>query len=195
MASRIETDSMGDVEVAEGRYWGAQTRRSLENFKIGGQRFGRPVIGAFGAVKMAAAHVNRDLGKLDAKLAALIAEAAGKVEAGDLDEHFPLVVWQTGSGTQSNSGRALREHLGDGEVLGGSHSAEQARWRVRHPRSAPPCRPARRPGSRDVRVIVAGDGGDHRDTVCLANATAPPAPSLNRRGVSANENAVDRSTG
>ena len=102
MASRIETDSMGDVEVAEGRYWGAQTQRSLENFKIGRQRFGRPVIGAFGAVKMAAAHVNRDLGKLDAKLAALIAEAAGKVEAGDLDEHFPLVVWQTGSGTQSN---------------------------------------------------------------------------------------------
>ena len=102
MASRIETDSMGDVEVAEGRYWGAQTQRSLENFKIGGQRFGRPVIGAFGVVKMAAALVNRDLGKLDAKLAALIAEAAGKVEAGDLDEHFPLVVWQTGSGTQSN---------------------------------------------------------------------------------------------
>ena len=102
MASRIETDSMGNVEVAEGRYWGAQTQRSLENFKIGGQRFGRPVIGAFGVVKMAAAHVNRDLGKLDARLAALIAEAAGKVEAGDLDEHFPLVVWQTGSGTQTN---------------------------------------------------------------------------------------------
>ncbi|MBC7017862.1 lyase family protein, partial [Salmonella enterica] len=80
----------------------AQTQRSLQNFRIGGHRFGRPVIGAFGVVKMAAAQVNRDLGKLDPKLAALIAEAAGKVEAGDLDEHFPLVVWQTGSGTQSN---------------------------------------------------------------------------------------------
>ncbi|MDB4937760.1 MAG: fumC [Labilithrix sp.] len=102
MASRIETDSMGGVEVAGDRYWGAQTQRSLKNFRIGGHRFGRPVIGAFGVVKMAAAHVNRDLGKLDPKLAALIAEAAGKVEAGDLDEHFPLVVWQTGSGTQSN---------------------------------------------------------------------------------------------
>ena len=102
MANRIETDSMGTVEVAEGRLWGAQTQRSLENFKIGGHRFGRPVIGAFGAVKLAAALVNRDLGKLDPAMAALIAEAAGKVEAGDLDEHFPLVVWQTGSGTQSN---------------------------------------------------------------------------------------------
>jgi fumarate hydratase class II len=102
MGNRIETDSMGDVEVAEGRYWGAQTQRSLQNFRIGGHRFGRPVIGAFGVVKMAAAHVNKDLGKLDPKLAALIAEAAGKVEAGDLDDHFPLVVWQTGSGTQSN---------------------------------------------------------------------------------------------
>jgi fumarate hydratase class II len=102
MTNRIETDSMGNVEVAADRYWGAQTQRSLENFKIGGHRFGRPVIGAFGVVKMAAAHVNRDLGKLDPKRAALIAEAAGKVEAGDLDDHFPLVVWQTGSGTQTN---------------------------------------------------------------------------------------------
>jgi fumarate hydratase class II len=102
MGNRIETDSMGDVEVPAERYWGAQTQRSLQNFKIGGQRFGRPVIGAFGVVKMAAAQVNHDLGKLDAKLAALIAEAAGKVEAGDLDDEFPLVVWQTGSGTQTN---------------------------------------------------------------------------------------------
>ena len=102
MGNRVETDSMGDIEVPEGRYWGAQTQRSLENFRIGGHRFGRPVIGAFGVVKMASALVNRDLGTLDPKLAALIAEAAGKVEAGDLDDHFPLVVWQTGSGTQSN---------------------------------------------------------------------------------------------
>ena len=102
MGNRIETDSMGNVEVAADRYWGAQTQRSLQNFKIGGHRFGRPVIGAFGVVKMAAAQVNRDLGKLEPKLAALIAEAAGKVEAGDLDDHFPLVVWQTGSGTQTN---------------------------------------------------------------------------------------------
>ncbi|MBX3188822.1 MAG: class II fumarate hydratase [Labilithrix sp.] len=102
MAHRIETDTMGPVEVPADRYWGAQTQRSLENFRIGGHRFGRPVIGAFGVVKTAAATTNRDLGKLDPKLAALIADAATKVAAGDLDDHFPLVVWQTGSGTQSN---------------------------------------------------------------------------------------------
>ncbi len=93
---------MGAVEVPADRYWGAETQRSLENFSIGGHRFGRPVIRAFGIVKLAAAQVNRDLGKLDDAKSALIAEAAGKVEAGDLDEHFPLVVWQTGSGTQTN---------------------------------------------------------------------------------------------
>ncbi|MBS2019720.1 MAG: class II fumarate hydratase [Deltaproteobacteria bacterium] len=100
--TRTETDTMGTVEVPADRYWGAQTQRSLQNFAIGGHRFTRPVVRAFGIVKMAAAQVNRDLGKLAPELAALIAEAAGKVEGGDLDEHFPLVVWQTGSGTQTN---------------------------------------------------------------------------------------------
>jgi fumarate hydratase class II len=126
MAKRIETDSLGAIEVEAGRYWGAQTQRSLENFRIGGPnyRFGRAVIRAFGLVKMAAAMVNRDLGKLDPKLAALIAEAAGKVEAGDLDDHFPLVVWQTGSGTQSNMNANevianLANEIG-GTPLGGS---------------------------------------------------------------------------
>jgi fumarate hydratase class II len=99
---RIESDSMGQVEVQADRYWGAQTQRSLQNFKIGGQRFGRPVIQAFGIVKKAAALTNHDLGKLDAEKTALIARAADEVIAGTLDDHFPLVVWQTGSGTQSN---------------------------------------------------------------------------------------------
>jgi fumarate hydratase class II len=99
---RIESDSMGQVEVAADRYWGAQTQRSLENFKIGGQRFGRPVIRAFGFVKKAAALTNQDLGKLDATKAGLIVRAADEVIEGKLDAHFPLVVWQTGSGTQSN---------------------------------------------------------------------------------------------
>jgi fumarate hydratase class II len=102
MGTRTETDSMGTVEVPADRYWGAQTQRSLENFRIGGHRFPRSVIRAFGVVKRAAAFVNRDLGKLDARVAALVAEAAGKVEGGAFDDHFPLVVWQTGSGTQSN---------------------------------------------------------------------------------------------
>ena len=99
---RIETDSMGQVEVRADRYWGAQTQRSLQNFKIGGHRFGRPVIRAFGIVKKASALENRDLGKLDAAKTELIVRAADEVIAGKLDDHFPLVVWQTGSGTQSN---------------------------------------------------------------------------------------------
>jgi fumarate hydratase class II len=99
---RIESDSMGQVEVQADKYWGAQTQRSLQNFKIGGHRFGRPVIRAFGVVKKAAALANHDLGKLDATKTDLIVRAADEVIAGKLDAHFPLVVWQTGSGTQSN---------------------------------------------------------------------------------------------
>jgi fumarate hydratase, class II len=99
---RIESDSMGQIEVPSDKYWGAQTQRSLQNFKIGGHRFGRPVIRAFGIVKKAAAITNADLGKLDAPKRDLIVRAADEVIAGKLDAHFPLVVWQTGSGTQSN---------------------------------------------------------------------------------------------
>jgi fumarate hydratase class II len=93
---------MGQIEVQADRYWGAQTQRSLQNFKIGGHRFGRPVIRAFGVVKKAAALENAELGKLDATKTDLIVRAADEVISGKLDEHFPLVVWQTGSGTQSN---------------------------------------------------------------------------------------------
>jgi fumarate hydratase class II len=100
--TRLESDSMGQVEVPSDKYWGAQTQRSLQNFKIGGHRFGRPVIRAFGIVKKAAALTNKDLGKLDAAKCDLITRAADEVIAGKLDAHFPLVVWQTGSGTQSN---------------------------------------------------------------------------------------------
>ncbi|MEZ4408195.1 MAG: class II fumarate hydratase [Polyangiales bacterium] len=100
--TRSETDSLGAVEVPSDRYWGAQTQRSLENFRIGGQRFTPPVIRAFGVVKKSAALANRDLGAMDADKADLIVRAADEVIAGALDEHFPLVVWQTGSGTQSN---------------------------------------------------------------------------------------------
>ncbi len=102
MAYRIETDSMGEIEVPEEKYYGAQTARSLVHFKIGGDRFPREIIRALGILKKAAAVTNEELGILDSKKAALITRAADEVIAGDLDAHFPLVVWQTGSGTQTN---------------------------------------------------------------------------------------------
>ena len=102
MDVRIETDSMGEVEVPADRYYGAQTQRSLQNFRIGGDRFTREMIKALGTVKKAAALVNKDLGALDGELADLISRAADEVIEGTWDDHFPLVVWQTGSGTQSN---------------------------------------------------------------------------------------------
>ena len=102
MKTRTESDSMGAVEVPTDRYYGAQTQRSLENFRIGGDRFTREMIRALGIVKKASAQVNLELGLLDSKLAELIVQAADEVIAGKWDEHFPLVVWQTGSGTQSN---------------------------------------------------------------------------------------------
>jgi fumarate hydratase, class II len=102
MATRIETDSLGAIEVEGDRYWGAQTQRSLENFPIGGERFPRALIGALGLVKKAAAQINRELGLLSPEKAQLIVAAADEVIAGKLDDEFPLVVWQTGSGTQTN---------------------------------------------------------------------------------------------
>ena len=100
--TRTETDSMGPIEVAADRYWGAQTERSLLHFKIGDDVMPREMIRALGVLKKAAALVNEDLGKLAADKAKLIAQAADEVIEGKLDEHFPLRVWQTGSGTQTN---------------------------------------------------------------------------------------------
>ena len=99
---RTETDSFGPLEVPADRYYGAQTARSLINFDIGGERLPAPLIRALGIVKLAAAQTNKDLGALDARRADAIAQAAQEVADGKLNEHFPLVVWQTGSGTQSN---------------------------------------------------------------------------------------------
>src|SRR5438552_2054817 len=101
-APRIETDSMGEIEVPADKYWGAQTERSLLHFNIGNDVMPREMIRAFGVLKKAAALVNQDLGKLSAEKAKLIAQACDEVIAGKLDEHFPLRVWQTGSGTQTN---------------------------------------------------------------------------------------------
>jgi fumarate hydratase class II len=102
MDYRIETDSMGELRVPTDRYYGAQTARSLINFKIGGERFPREMIRAFGILKKAAASTNEALGLLAPDKATLIGKAADEVIEGKLDEHFPLVVWQTGSGTQTN---------------------------------------------------------------------------------------------
>ena len=99
---RIETDSFGPIEVPADRYWGAQTQRSLQNFKIGADRMPPPVVRAFGIVKKAAAIVNGEFGMLDGKLVDAITRAADEVIDGRLADHFPLVVWQTGSGTQTN---------------------------------------------------------------------------------------------
>ena len=124
-ATRTETDSFGPIEVPQDRYWGAQTQRSLQNFRIGGERMPKPLIRALGIVKRAAALANRDLGVLAPDLAEPIAAAAQEVIDGKLDDHFPLVVWQTGSGTQSNmnaneviSNRAI-------EMLGGEKGAKK----------------------------------------------------------------------
>jgi fumarate hydratase, class II len=102
MSTRTETDSMGAIAVPADRYWGAQTQRSLENFKIGGERMPIALIRAFGTQKKAAALANKALGELPAEIADVIAAAAQEVADGKLDDEFPLVVWQTGSGTQTN---------------------------------------------------------------------------------------------
>jgi fumarate hydratase class II len=119
MVTRTETDTFGPVEVEDDRYWGAQAERSRGNFKIGWEKQPASVIRALGIVKKAAARTNMALGRLDATLGNAIAAAADEVISGKLDDHFPLVVWQTGSGTQSNmnaneviSNRAI-------EMLGG----------------------------------------------------------------------------
>ena len=101
-ATRTESDTMGPVEVPANAYWGAQAQRSLGNFKIGWEKQPLPIVRALGVVKRAACEANMDLGKMDAELGKTIVAAAQEVIDGKLDEHFPLVVWQTGSGTQSN---------------------------------------------------------------------------------------------
>lgn len=122
--TRTETDAFGPIEVDSSRYWGAQAQRSLGNFKIGWERQPQPIVRALGIVKRACAETNMSFGKLDERLGAAIIDAAQEVIDGKLDDHFPLVVWQTGSGTQSNmnsneviSNRAI-------EMLGGERGSK-----------------------------------------------------------------------
>ena len=102
MSFRIEKDTMGEVQVPDDKYWGAQTQRSLMNFKIGGQKMPMEIVRAFAILKKAAALTNLELTDFPAEKANAIAQACDEVLAGKLDDQFPLVVWQTGSGTQSN---------------------------------------------------------------------------------------------
>jgi fumarate hydratase, class II len=124
-ATRTETDSIGAIEVPADRYWGAQTQRSLQNFEIGTERMPIEVVRGMAVVKKAAAVLNRDRGRLDERLAGAVIQAADEVIGGRLDDHFPLVVWQTGSGTQTNmntneviSNRAI-------EILGGEKGSKE----------------------------------------------------------------------
>jgi len=125
MGTRFETDSMGAIEVQDDKYWGAQSQRALQNFRIGTERMPREMIRAFGIAKKACALANMELGVLDRAIGDYVTKAADEVIEGKLDEHFPLVVWQTGSGTQTNmnvneviSNRAIEIA---GEKLGGKH--------------------------------------------------------------------------
>ncbi|MCP3054329.1 class II fumarate hydratase [Aurantimonas marianensis] len=125
MSTRTETDSIGAIEIADDRYWGAQTERSRNNFRIGGDRQPMPLIIALALVKKAAARVNTSMGRLDGEISDAIESAADEIIAGRLDDHFPLVVWQTGSGTQTNmnvneviSNRAI-------EMLGGTMGSKK----------------------------------------------------------------------
>src|SRR3984893_10969812 len=124
-STRIETDSFGPIEVPADRYWGAQTERSRRNFRIGHDRMPIDIIRALGIVKLAAAETNRGLGLLDQRRARAIVRAAREVIDGKFDDHFPLVVWQTGSGTQTNMN--LNEVIANraNELLGGKLGAKQ----------------------------------------------------------------------
>ncbi|MCD6259903.1 MAG: class II fumarate hydratase [Helicobacteraceae bacterium] len=122
---RIEKDTMGEIQVPKDAYWGAQTQRSIQNFKIGEEKMPYEITRAFSYLKKAVALVNKDLGKLDATKADAIAQAADEMLAGKLDGNYPLVVWQTGSGTQSNMNN--NEVLANRatEILGGDFSSEK----------------------------------------------------------------------
>src|ERR1700738_2433820 len=124
-STRTETDSFGPIEVPADRYWGAQTERSRQNFRIGQDRMPMAVIRALGIVKLAAAETNRELGLIDQRRARAIIGAAREVIDGKLDDHFPLVVWQTGSGTQTNMN--LNEVIANraNEMLGGELGAKK----------------------------------------------------------------------
>ena len=182
--TRTETDTFGPIEVPAERYWGAQTQRSLQNFRIGGERMPAPLIQALGLVKQAAALVNKDLGELEPRIADAIAAAAAEVVQGKYDDEFPLVVWQTGSGTQSNMNANEVIAALANEALGGKRGGKIA---------GAPERP-RQP--RPVLERFLSDGHAHRrgarDRSAPAAGAAPPSPRPRRQGESLRGHRQDR---
>ena len=130
MEYRIERDSIGEVRVPADKYWAAQTQRSLENFKIGNQKMPIEIIKAFGVLKKCAAMTNAELGVLSQEKADLISDVCDEIIDGKLDDQFPLVVWQTGSGTQSNMN--VNEVIANrGHVLQGGKLSDEKRCFIR----------------------------------------------------------------
>ena len=130
MEDRIERDSIGEIQVPADKYWAAQTQRSLENFKIGNQKMPTEIIRAFAVLKKCAAMTNHELGVLSEQKMSLIAQVCDEIIAGDLDDQFPLVIWQTGSGTQSNMN--VNEVIANrGHVLAGGKLSDTEK--VLHP--------------------------------------------------------------
>jgi len=124
---RVEQDTLGEINVPEDRYWGAQTQRSLENFPIGDEKMPVAIIRAFAIVKKAAAFINEDLGILESEKCKLIVQVCDEISEGLLDDHFPLVIWQTGSGTQTNMN--INEVIANrAEVLIGGHLKSKERF-------------------------------------------------------------------
>ncbi len=180
---RSESDSLGAIEIDDDRLWGAQTQRSLENFPIGGDRYrwGRSVIEALGIVKKAAALANRELGELSDERCALMVAAADEVIAGDLDEHFPLVVWQTGSGTHTNmnaneviSNRAIQQAGGTvgskdpvhpNDHVNRSQSSNDVFPTVMHLAIRRTLHRDLLPALRDLQATLASKSDAHRDVI------------------------------
>jgi fumarate hydratase, class II len=191
--TRTERDTMGPIEVPADRYWGAQTQRSLQHFRIGSERFPREMIRAFGILKKACALVNRDLGLLPDDKARAIVAAADEVIDGRLDDHFPLVVWQTGSGTQTNMN--VNEVIANRatEILGGtlgsrlvhpnddvnrSQSSNDTFPTAMHIAAVEQLRDRLFPAVRRLRMTLAAKAGAYQDVVKIGRTHLQDAVPL-----------------
>ncbi|WDP91343.1 MAG: class II fumarate hydratase [Desulfobacter sp.] len=170
METRMEKDTMGEVRVPAHVYWGAQTQRSLENFAIGGEPMPREIIGAFGYVKKASAAINRDMGLLSGETAALITRVCDEIIGGELDDNFPLKVWQTGSGTQTNMNVneviSNRAHVLAGNTLGQGRPAIHPNDHVNRSQSSNDTFP----GAMHVAAVMALKSGTLPGLATLGNA-------------------------